>query len=137
VNKVDALVLGDTVSKKFPGIGRHEGIVTGYNRITARSRKYNGVSAVTVAEFTNGCEESINNHGHIGVFSRRETVLRATSREGEIGYDLLSNHCINFVNEVSGLPKNSRMTGIILTIGLGAMIAYALVQAKPQLSVPA
>jgi len=123
----DTLELGDTVSICFSGIGRHEGIVTGYDRITARSYKYSCVSGVSISDFSGGKPEQIINYGHIGKYSKRETAQRAVNREGELGYSLIDKHCINFTNEVNGLPKYCRMGGIsltILTVGVCAYVGY-------------
>ncbi len=101
-----SLQIGDTVSIQLFPNGRHEGIVGAGGYIISRSFKYNGVVALPPSKFSDGRLRT--NHGLIGRFSREETAKRAEARIGERGYDLISNNCLHFVNEVNGLPKHAR-----------------------------
>ncbi|PHS40476.1 MAG: hypothetical protein COA91_03545 [Robiginitomaculum sp.] len=99
---------GDTVSIQLFPAGRHEGIVGADGYIISRSRRYAGVTSLPPSVFSNG--KLRDNHGYIGVLSPEETVRRAEARIGEMGYDVIAHNCVHFVNEVNGLPLESRMS---------------------------
>ena len=100
------LQIGDTVSIQLFPSGRHEGIVISDGVIVSRSLKYGGVVALRPSQFADGNLRT--NHGLIGRFSRQETAKRAEARIGERGYNLITNNCLHFVNEVNGLPRQAR-----------------------------
>lgn len=104
----------DTVSVQLYPSGRHEGIVGRNGYIIARSRRLGGVFAVPPSQFSNG--KLRTNHGYIGVLGRTETLRRAENLIGDMGYNLLSNNCVHFVNYVNGLPADARLTHNISTL---------------------
>jgi len=99
---------GDTVSIQLFPMARHEGIVGADGYIISRSRRYAGVTSLPPSVFSDG--KLRDNHGYIGILSREETVRRAEAMIGETGYDIIAYNCVHFVNEVNGLPLESRMS---------------------------
>ena len=111
---------GDTVSIQLFPAGRHEGIIGNDGYIICRSLRFGGVVSVPPSVFADG--ELRENHGYIGTLGRAETLARAEDLIGERGYDLISNNCVHFVNEVNGLPRNARMADNVRSFGLGGFV---------------
>jgi hypothetical protein len=110
---------GDVVSIRFGGVLRHYGVVTSGGRVISNSRKHEGVTEQSLADFADGRPVKL----HTGASDAHHLEVEARARRAlGASYRLAGSNCGDFVGHVHKRKPTVTQVGRAAVMALGDLI---------------